>query len=117
MELVSSCMRGTSYAFVDVADRKIGPGKAKFGKNAANLWKKHMQWAEGPKAFEDGYKYLTQVYANDWRRLAYLKELYDHPERHHFAAVHTYVRARGVDISYIYRYPSTNVVTDVYSDN
>ena len=90
-----------SYVYVDVADHKIGPGKAKFGKNAANLWKKHMQWAEGPKAFEEGYKYLTQVYAKDWRRLAYLLELYQHPERHHFAAVHTYVCGRGVDMSYI----------------
>ena len=79
------------YVYADVADHKIGPGNAKFGRNTVELWKKHMQWAEGPKAFERGYKYLCSVYAKDNARLHYLHEMYIHPERHHFAGVRTYV--------------------------
>ena len=77
----------------DISAHKIGPRKSNmtFGKAALDLWKTHMQWAEGPKAFESGYNYLRLLFANDKHRLRYLRELFEHPERHHFAAVLTYV--------------------------
>ena len=75
----------------DVSAHVVGPGKTKFGAVAAELWSRHMQWAEGPKAFERGYRYLCGLFARDGPRLEYLRELYNSPERHNFGAVHTYV--------------------------
>ena len=75
----------------DVAAHVIGPNKAKFGSVAAELWSEHMQWAEGPRAFEQGYQYLRKLFAQDPPRLEYLEELYNSPERHMFGAVRTCV--------------------------
>ena len=78
----------------DVSAHTVGPGKTKFGSVAAELWSRHMQWAEGPSAFEQGYQYLCDLYAHDPHKLRYLQELYDSPERHNFGAVKTYVCVR-----------------------
>ena len=48
---------------VDVAAHKIGKERT-FGKPASDLWKRHMQTAEGPNAFKKGYHKLMEHFCD-----------------------------------------------------
>jgi len=69
---------------VDVAAHKIGKERT-FGKPASDLWKRHMQTAEGPNAFKKGYHKLMEHFCKDGARRRFIQQLHMEKDRHHFS--------------------------------
>lgn len=102
----------------DVSAHKI-QGKRTFGKEAAELWSKLMQWAEGqrlfvsprvplchlvctcsgPNAFLAGYAKMCEKYSGDAARLQYIHELSEDPDKHHFDKEYRFSNACLTDVS------------------
>lgn len=55
-----------------------------FGRKSANLWSKHMLNAEGPEAFEDGYRRMQEWHREDEDKLNYITQLYNDDCKAHF---------------------------------
>ena len=62
------------------------------------MWSKLMQHAEGPIAFEDGYRRMMSKYDNDEPRKTYIQQLHDDPNKAHFKKVYVFSNGTLVDV-------------------
>ena len=73
-------------------------GSTIFGVRAAEIWSKIMQWADGKKAFEYGYRKMQEKFANDPARLQYIHELFKDPKKALWKTTFTFTNAVVVDV-------------------
>ena len=69
-----------------------------FGTEAANVWSKLMQWADGEHSFKKGYETMKRKYRNDRARLEYIEELFRDPEKALFKREWSFTNAVVVDV-------------------
>ena len=67
----------------NVRDHVCGT-RGSFGKVAAEIWSKLMQNADGPRAFESGFRRMLLKYVDDPERTEYIRELHDDENKAHF---------------------------------
>ena len=73
-------------------------GSSIFGVEAAERWSHLMQWADGPRSFEQGYRRMCEKYSDDQPRLDYIHELYRDPQKAHFKRRLRFCNAVLVDV-------------------
>ena len=59
-------------------------GGTSFGTRATEAWVRLMQYAEGPKDFEMGYRKMIEYYGTDLSRRQYITSLYNDDQKTHF---------------------------------
>ena len=68
-----------------------------FGKAAAAMWSKYMQYAEGPEGFQQGYERMQMKYCDDAERLAFIEKLYNDPQKANLTRELSFTNAVLVD--------------------
>ena len=84
--------------YVSLYNCRCGEDGPAFGVDAAQMWSKLMQHAEGPIAFEEGYRRMMRKYDNDEPRKTYIQELHDDPNKAHFKKVYVFSNGTLVDV-------------------
>ena len=69
-----------------------------FGREAAEIWSKLMQWAEGGQSFKRGYEKMKRKYVNDRDRLEYIEELFRDPNKALWRRTWCFCNAVVVDV-------------------
>ena len=77
---------------------RCGDGGPSFGVQAAELWSRLMQHAEGENAFRAGYERLLKKYCDDPARTQYIHELFDDPDKAHFKQTQDFRNCVLVDV-------------------
>ena len=85
------------HAKWNVRDHTCSNGRM-FGKRTATLWVRNMQRAEGPQAFENGYRKMLNEFSDDIPRTEYIHELYRDGRKAYFKQTLQFSNAVLVDV-------------------